>query len=140
MERQTYGWTCSACATDWLLRATGLDPYSSREKVVGELGYPDCIDQYSGLKNTQCIVRVLESFGVEARQEWVSWDRALQLAVSTAYVLNSTTYYHFVGGRGVSGEQLWVANSAESYRGIYSTINRAQFDSMPPWQMVWLVR
>ena len=138
---QVFGWTCSICSTDWLLRATGLDPQSCREKVAYDLGYPDCVDQYSGLKNTQCIVRLLEEYGVTAKQEWVSWDSAQQLASSTAYILNSTSWYHFVGGRGVteSGD-LWIANSALGYRSVYETISRSQFDSMPPWQMVYLLR
>jgi hypothetical protein len=140
MAPQTFGWTCSICATDWLLRATGLDPYSSREKVALELGW-DCVDPYSGLKDTQCLVRLLEQFGVSAQQEWVSWDRALELAGSTAYILNSTSWYHFTGGRGVTDwGGLWIANSASGYRGIYDTVDESQWNSLPGWQMVWIVR
>lgn len=140
MPPQLYGWTCSICATDWLLRATGLDPYSSREKVAYELGYPSCVDEWSGLKDTQCIVRVLESYGVEARQEWVSWPRALELANSTAYILNSTSWYHFVGGRGTAEwGGLWIANSAQGYKNIWETIDAEQWAALPGWQMVYLV-
>jgi hypothetical protein len=66
MAPQSYGWTCSICATDWLLRATGLDAYSTREKVAYEIGYPSCVDEWSGLKDTQCVVRALEAYGVES--------------------------------------------------------------------------
>jgi len=140
MSPQVYGWTCSICSLDWLLRATGLDPYSSREKVAYEIGYPSCVDEWSGLKDTQCLVRVLESFGVEARQEWVSWERAMEIANSTAFILNSTSWYHFVAGRGTYGEQLWIANSAEGYRGIFDTISAGQWAGLPGWQAVYLVR
>ncbi len=141
MPPQLYGWTCSICASDWLLRATGLDPYSTREKVAMELG-PSCVDPYSGLKDTQCLVRLLESFGVPAAQEWVGWDRALELAASTAVIWNSTSWYHFVGGRGlVDGDLIWIANSAEGYKGIYDSINRQQFQQWEgSWQAVYLVR
>jgi hypothetical protein len=140
MAPQERGWTCSICATDWLLRATGLDPYSTREKVAYEIGYPNCVDENSGLKDINCMIRVLSSFGVEARQEWVDWNRAVELASSTAFILNSTSWYHFVAGRGYSPGVINIANSSEGYKGIYSTINASQWASLPPWQIVFLVR
>jgi len=140
MAPQVYNWTCSICATDWLLRATGLDPYSSREKVAYELGYPSCVDEWSGLKDTQCIVRVLSDYGVQARQEWVSWDSALGIAASTAYILNSTSWYHFTGGRGMDDAGLWVANSAPGYMGINEHVDQDDWNRLPGWQMVYLVR
>jgi hypothetical protein len=140
MAPQVYSWTCSICATDWLLRATGLDPFSSREKVAVELGYPSCVDEWSGLKDTQCIVNLLSDYGLEARQEWVSWDRALELAGSTAFILNSTSWYHFVGGRGLDGPGLWVANSALGYQGINEHVDESDWYRLPGWQMVFLVR
>jgi hypothetical protein len=140
MEPQQRDWTCSVCSTDWLLRASGLDPYSDRIKVAYAMGYPSCVDEWSGCKSIQCIVDVIESYGVEARQEWVDWPRALELASSTAYILNSTTMYHFMGGRGVTNwGGLWVANSAVGYRGVAETIDASQWASLTPWQMVWLV-
>lgn len=141
MPPQVYNWTCSIASTDWLLRATGLDPYSSREKVAYELGYPSCVDEWSGLKDTGCIVRVLESFGVDAVQEWVDWPRALEIASSTAYILNSTTMYHFMAGRGVTDwGGLWVANSASGYMGVGDSVDAGQWAALSPWQLVWLVR
>ena len=140
MPPQVRNWTCSICATDWLLRATGLDPNSTREKVAYELGYPTCVDEYSGLKDTNCIVRVLESFGVEARVEWVSWPRAYELAGSTAYILNSTSWYHFVGGRGTINGSLWVANSAPGYDSIWDVVDASDWARLPSWKMVYLVR
>lgn len=140
MAPQVYSWTCSIASTDWLLRATALDPYSSREKVAFELGYPSCVDEWSGLKDTNCIVRVLESFGVDAALEWVDWPRALEIASSTAYILNSTTMYHFMGGRGTTRwGGLWVANSAQGYKNVWETIDAAQWTTLSPWQMVYLV-
>jgi hypothetical protein len=141
MAPQVRGWTCSVCSLDWLLRATGLNPYSSREQVVGEIGYPGCIDAYSGLKDTQCLVRVLESYGVEARQEWLTYERAWDLASSTALILNSTSWYHFVAVRGPSDAGLAIANSAEGYQGIYDTISYSQWMRWDgSWQAVYLVR
>ena len=141
MLPQQFNWTCSICATCHTLQMTGLDPYTSREKVALQLGW-DCVDPYSGLKDTQCLVRLLGSYGVEARQEWVEWDRAYQVCSETAGVLNGLGYYHFVSIRGISGDSLWVGNSALGYRGIQGTINRDQFENwgLGPWQVVYLVR
>jgi hypothetical protein len=141
MGQQDFAWTCSIRSLDWLLRATGLNPYSNVVTAAFEIGYPGCVDQWSGLKDTQCLVRVLESYGVDAVQEWVDWPRALEIAESTGWILNSTSWYHFVGGRGVTDwGGLWIANSAISYQGIYETINQEQWSQWDgTWQMVWLV-
>jgi hypothetical protein len=140
MPPQVYNWTCSICATDWVLRATGLDPYSAREKVAVQIGYPSCVDEYSGLKNTQCLIPVFSDYGVEAVQEWVDWDRALEVCGTTTGVLNGLGWYHFVGISGASEDLLWIANSARGYQGVYDTISRAQFDQLGPWQVVRLVQ
>jgi hypothetical protein len=106
MEQQDFSWTCSIRSYDWLLRATGLNSYSNVITAAFELGYPGCVDQWSGLKDTQCMVRALEAYAVDAVQEWVNWPRALEIAGSTAYILNSTSWFHFVGGRGVNDSGL----------------------------------
>lgn len=140
MAPQVYNWTCSICSLDWLLRATALNPYSSREQVCAEIGYPSCVDSYSGLKDTACLIDVLAAYGVEAQQEWVDWPRALELAGSTAYILNSTSWYHFVGGRGTIDGSLWVANSAPGYQSIWDVVDASDWNRLPGWQMVYLVR
>jgi hypothetical protein len=140
MEPQARSWTCSICACDWLIRATGLNPYSTREQVAYQIGYPSCVDEWSGLKDTQCLVRCLEAYGVSVAQEWVSWSRALELASSTACILNSTSWYHFVGVRGLTDwGGLWLANSAMGYAGIFDTLAADQWAALPGWQMVYLV-
>lgn len=140
MPQQVYGWTCSICAADFLLRATGLDPYSTREKVAVQLGYPTCVDEYSGLKDTQCLVRLFGNYDVAAHQEWVSWSRAIELASTTTYILNSTSWYHFVSLRGLTDwGGLWIGNSAMGYKGITDTINQGQWNQWAgSWQVVWL--
>jgi hypothetical protein len=141
MQPQQAGWSCSVCATDWTLRATGLDPNSDRIKTGLNLGYPHCVNSAVGLADTQCVVDVLGSYGPEAVQEWVDWERAYELCSSTAGVLNSTRWYHFVGIRGVLDGRLSIANSAEGYQGIYGTISRQQFDAWAgSWQAVYLRR
>jgi len=141
MQPQQRGWTCSVCATDWTLRATGLDPDSDRIEVAYEVGYPNCVNAVVGLENTQCIVDVFGSHGVQAVQQWVDFDTAYDLCASTAGVINSTRWYHFVAIRGVHNGQIWVANSAPGYQGIGDYISRSQWDAWAgSWQIVYLRR
>jgi hypothetical protein len=142
MPPQAQDWTCSICATDWVLLATWLDPTSTREQTAGEIGYPSCVNPQVGLADTQCLVRVLSSYGPQAHQEWVDWNRAVELCSSTTGVLNSTSWYHFVAIRGMTADgQLWIANSAPGYQGIYDTISPEQFSRWAgSWQIVWLER
>jgi len=141
MDPQLRGWTCSACSLDWVLLATNLDPHSTREKVVGEIGYPNCINEEYGLLNTNCLVRVLESHGVEAKQQWLDFDTAYALAGETTGVLNSTQWYHFVAIRGQQGDTIWIANSSRGYRQVDENISRAQWNAWAgSWQAVTIVR
>ena len=141
MPPQVKNWTCSICSTDWLLRATGLNPNSNREQVCAQIGYPSCVDEYSGLKDTECLQDVIEQYGVPTNIEWPSWERALEIASSTAFILDSLTMYHFMAGRGLTGGGgLWIANSASGYMGVYETIDQYQWNRLQPWKFVVLLR
>ena len=141
MQSQAMAWTCSICSADWLVRATGLDPYSDRIKMGYRIGYPDCVDEWSGLKDTTCLVTALEAYGVGAVQEWVDWRRAVEVAGETASILNGLGWYHFVGVRGQTNwGGIWLANSAEGYAGVGDTLSEEQFDALGPFQVVRLAR
>lgn len=140
MPPQSQSWTCSACSIDWVARATNLDPDSNREKVVGGLGYPNCINADVGLADTQCAVDYMRAWDVPVLREWFDFDHAYDVASHATGLLNSTTWQHFVAIRGTSGPDIWVANSARGYRGIYDLISRAQWDLWAgSWQVVYLV-
>jgi hypothetical protein len=142
MAPQVRGWTCSICSTDWVLHATGLNPDSDRILTALEIGVPSCVEPAVGLKNTQCLIDVFESYGVDAVQEWVDFDRAYEICANSTGVLNGLGFYHFVAIRGVQGDKLWIANSAQGYRGVGEIIDRNQFDNqgLGPWQTVYLRR
>ena len=141
MPPQLRSWTCSICATDWVLRATGLNPWSAREQVAGQIGYPHCVNENVGLVDTTCLLPVFEQYGVDAMQEWVDWDRCFDICSETTGVLNGLGWYHFVAIRGLTDwGGLWIANSAESYRGVYSTLSEEQFNALGPFQVVRLAR
>lgn len=138
MAPQTYNWTCSVASTTWLLQATGLDPDVTRLEVGESIGYPGCVNSYNGLESVDCILRVLRSYGVRAREEWVGFDHAFAIADGTGGILNGKSWYHFVGLRGQSAGDLWVANSARGYRGVYDTLSRAQFGALGPFRVIYL--
>jgi hypothetical protein len=140
MHRQLRDWTCSACSIDWVALATNLDPYSTREKVVGELGYPECIDEEQGLLDTRCAIRVMEAWNVGVNHLFPrSFEEAYDICSGTTGLLNNKIWQHFVAIRGTAGPRIWVANSAPGYRGIYDTIDRRQWDAWGTWNIVALV-
>ncbi|HYW86399.1 MAG TPA: hypothetical protein VFB50_01410 [Chloroflexota bacterium] len=142
---QLYDWTCSACSLDWLKRALGLVPsddvYGSRETTVYEIGYPNNISPDVGLHDAggSALMAVLESYNVESSQSWLDFDTTYELAQGTSGMMSGAAWYHWVGIRGVQGSNLWVANSAWGYKGIYDTVSRDDFARLGGFSVVWLV-
>src|SRR5215471_15486628 len=142
---QLYDWTCSACSLDWLKRATGLvvtdDIYGSRETTVYEIGYTDNINPTYGLMDASgaALQAVLEAYGRESSQSWLDFDTVYELAQSTTGMLSGAAWYHWVGLRGVQSSNLWVANSAPGYKGVYDVLSRDDFNRLGGFSVVWLV-
>jgi hypothetical protein len=140
MPPQAFSWTCSICASTWVLAATGVSD-QAREQTAGEIGYPSCVNSSVGLADTRCLLDMFAQHGLVAHQEWVDWARAWQICSDTTGVLNSTSWYHFVAIRGTRNGALWVANSAPGYRNIWDEITPGQFQAWAgSWQAVWLDR
>jgi hypothetical protein len=146
MPGQYYDWTCSACSTEFVERATGNprgeDPYSNREDVVYAIGYPDHINGSYGLMDAsgEQIRRVLlEQTGRDSQQGYLGFDDVYALAYAGVPALMSgAAWYHWVGVRGVQGSNLWIANSAPGYKGIYDVLSRYDFDRLGGFSVVWL--
>ena len=142
MPRQQASWSCSACALAWVLRATQLDPNASEGSCIGAIGYPSNINETYGLMDgsgTQ-LRRVLSDYDVATEQSWLSFDQAYAAFGDTTGMMSGGAIYHWVGVRGRTGDgQLWIANSAEGYCGVYSTLSRDQFNQWGPWSVVWLL-
>lgn len=145
MPAQVYSWTCSACAQDWVLRAVGVmdsdDIYYTREKVVEAIGYPHNINPMYGLMDGSGteLMRVYDSLGVKTEQGWLDFDTVYDLAQQTTGQMSGAAYYHWVALRGVQGPNLWIANSAPGYKGIWDTLSRDDWDRLGGWSVVWLV-
>lgn len=146
MPGQLYDWTCSACATEWTERAVwasrGDDIYANREQVVYAIGYPQNINSTYGLMDGSGseLQRVLrEHAGLKTEQSWLSFDAAYNVYSQTLGLMSGANMYHWMGVRGVQGGNLWVANSAPGYRGIWDTLSRYDFDRLGGWSCIYVV-
>ena len=144
MPGQAYDWTCSVCSTTWVLQSIGLigrdyDAYSARYDVGAQMGYPNCVNEVYGCMSSQCVIDQFARYGLQAKQAWVNFDQAFAICSNTTGVLNGQSWYHFVGIRGTNGSNLWVANSAPGYRGVWDTLDRGTFNSLGPFQIIYLV-
>lgn len=141
---QQHDWTCSACATQWTLHATGLDPNITRPQTIWRIGYPEQINPSVGLTNRdgpgEALIDVFELYGVNALQGWLDFDTVYDLTQGTAIVMSGSNWYHWVAVRGIDGPNLWIANSAPGYKGVYSSLSRSQFNSLGPMNVVYLER
>lgn len=145
MPSQVYDWTCSACATEWTERAAWSarsdDIYANREAVVYDIGYPSNISSSVGLHDGSGaqLQRVLaEHAGLPTEQNWLDFDTAYGVYSQTFGLGSGGAYYHWVAFRGVQGGNLWIANSAPGYKGIYDVLSRDDFLRLGPWSCIWI--
>lgn len=146
MPAQIYSWTCSACSLDWVKRATGMvsgaDIYGGREQTVYEIGYPENINSQYGLMDGsgKQLERVLnETYAQDTKQGWIGFDQVYALAQETTGLMSGANWYHWVALRGTQGSNLWIANSAPGYKGIWDTLSREDFNRLGGFSVVWLV-
>jgi hypothetical protein len=145
MPAQLYSWTCSACSTEWLERAVGhgrgSDVYANRESVVYAIGYPGNINSQYGLMDSSGsqLQRVLrEHSGLNTAHSWLSFDQAYDTYRQAPGLMSGAGWYHWVGVRGVQGSNLWVANSAPGYKGIFDTLSRYDYDRLGGFSNLWV--
>jgi len=137
MQPQTYNWTCSVASFTWVINATGTAELD-RATAGQIIGYPRCVNETYGCMSAQCLIDAYAHFGLESYQAWVTFDQAYAIAQHTTGQLNGMGWYHFVALRGVTGGQLWIANSAPGYRDVGDTLSRAQFEALGPFQAIYL--
>jgi len=142
MAPQAYEWTCSICSLDWvvnaLANASGQVPHTNRQEVANIIGVPECVNATYGLMSTQCMQDAMMTFGLESVAAWVTFDQAYAIMRQHTGVINPQGMYHFMGCRGVLESELWVANSALNYCGVWDTLSRSQFNALGPVQIIYL--
>jgi hypothetical protein len=144
MLPQLYEWTCSVCSATWVLQSIGIidpniDQYAARDEVAQRMGVPNCVNPTYGCMSTQCVKDLFESYGLYSQSAYVTFDQAYAIMSHTTGTINPQGMYHFMAIRGVDGGNLWVANSAPGYRGVYDALSRSQFNSLGPVELVYIV-
>jgi len=139
MAPQYYDWTCAACSLDWVLTAT-WQRYSDRYKTTMEIGYQHNINPSYGLMDGSGteLRRVLSDYGLGSEQAWLDFDDVHALARQTTGMMSGAAWYHWVALRGVQGSSIWIANSAEGYKGVHSVLSRDDFNRLGGFSVVWL--
>lgn len=142
MPRQAAEWTCSACSLAWVERATYVNPNATEQSATNEIGYPNNINPTWGLMDgsgTQ-LLRVLSNYGLPAyKVAYPSFEYLCELAKTQCGAMSGASWYHWVGIRGYSDETpgvLYIANSAPGYKGAYSTLSKAQYNSLGSFQCI----
>lgn len=144
MAPQLYSWTCSICSTTWVMQALGIidpnfDQYAARDEVGAIIGYPNCVNETYGCMSADCLIAAFKYFGLEARQAWVTFDQAYAIANNTTGIINPIGMYHFMAIRGTRNGDIWVANSAPGYDGVWDNLTRSAFNNLGPVQVIYLV-
>jgi hypothetical protein len=142
MQPQYFGWTCAACALNWVLHSTELVGDShTRVETVAQIGYPENINPTWGLMDASgaALQDVYSEYEQLTEQGWLDFDTVYELAQQTTGQLSGAAWYHWVALRGVAGDALWIANSAPGYKGIYDVLNRSDFERLGPFSVVYLV-
>jgi len=141
MDPQQREWTCSICSLTWVIQSTGTDPNFTREMGAAALQYPVGVNETYGLTSITYMLQAFESFGLHPINKWVTFDEAYAICRSHTGVINPIGMYHFMAIRGIDGVshgELWLANSAPGYRGIYDSMSRNSFNQLGPVQIVYL--
>src|SRR5207344_2096415 len=113
------------------------------EQVVYAIGYPDQINPTYGLTNAEgpgaALQRVLRQHaGIDTSQGWLSFDEAYSVYSTTFGLMGGAEWCHWVGVRGVSGSNLWLANSAPGYRGVWDVLSRYDYERLGGFNCLWV--
>lgn len=142
MPQQVYSWTCSVRSFQWVINslnaACGQVPSITVEEAGNIIGYPNCVNETYGLMSAQCMVDAFATFGLLALQAWVTYDQAYVVMSEHTGVINPIGMYHFMACRGITNGDLYVANSAMGYCGVWDELTRAQFNALGPVQVIYL--
>ena len=119
----------------------GDDVYANRAAVTEAIGYPDNINATYGLMDGSGseLQRVLsDQAGLYTEQGWLSFDQAYEIYSRAPGLMSGAAYYHWVGVRGVQGGNLWVANSAQGYKGIWDVMTRDDYNRLGGFSCIWV--
>jgi len=117
-----------------------VNPAASESSAIDEIGYPQNINATYGLMNGSGVElqRVLADYGVATSQGWLTFDTVYAIAQQAPGCMSGGAWYHWVAIRGVDSSNIWIANSAPGYKGVYDTLTREQFNALGPFSVVYV--
>lgn len=102
------------------------------------LSYPDGINPTYGLMGSGYMISAFRAIGLLAREKWVTFDEAYSICSQSTGVINPLGMYHFMAVRGVAGQDIYVANSAPGYKGVWSNLDRYSFNNLGPVKVIYV--
>lgn len=118
-----------------------MESVSDRYMTTMQIGYTGNVNPQYGLMDAsgQALMDVLASYGQETAHSYLDFDTVYDLAQGTTGMMSGASWYHWVALRGIQGNNLWIANSAPGYKGIWDVLSRSDFDRLGGFSVVWLV-
>lgn len=127
------------CTFTWCIQSTGTNTDLTRTEAGEILGYPNCVNEVYGLMSGQCLVDGFAQYGIKAVEVWPTFEQAYAIAQAHTGGISPAGMYHWMALRGTDGlGNLWVANSAPGYYGIYDTLTREQYHALGPTKLIYL--
>lgn len=141
MPVQSASWTCSACSLAWIIRATGANENYWEWDAVNDIGTPQNINSTYGLMDSSgsALRTVLRKYGFATDQGWLTYQQVFSLAGNYVICMSGGAWYHWVSVRGRNGANLWIANSAPGYKGVYDILSETDFQRLGPFSVVWVM-
>jgi len=135
---QQFDWTCSACSLAWLNRALGIQHATDELSAAEYIGTPENINAQYGLMDGsgRVLVDRLREQGAPAFNLWPTWDQAYQLALSWPLLIGGVTWNHWVGVRSAEAGLMELANSAEGWMNVWSTLTYNDWSTLGPFACV----
>lgn len=139
--QQEFDWSCSCRTAYWMLRALGGTdtPAEIAQKMLNAgLVTPAqglLLGDGSGLAQF-----LAEESGWPTQHRFpMAWDDLLDVPVGSVPVgLGGALWYHWVGARDWLDAGVWLANSAEGYKGIGSLLTEADYQRLGQFAVVWI--
>jgi hypothetical protein len=135
---QTADWTCSACALAWMNLSLYIDVATDEWSAVDYIGTPSNINSEWGLMDGSGsrLAACLTEQGAPAFTGWLDFATTYALATRMPLLIGGQAWYHWVGVRGIEGNDLAIVNSAPGWMGIYDTLGEANFGALGPFAVV----
>jgi hypothetical protein len=117
-----------------------MDTTADEWRMVDEIGTPQNINSTYGLMDGSGyqLQRVLREYTLDSSQGWLTYEQVFAIAGENTGMMSGGSWYHWVAIRGRSDNNLWIANSAPGYRGIWDILTREQFNNLGPFSVVWV--